>query len=79
MAKVDQLVKKNENAFEDTVYLRDDSAMFHTCCNCKSRHVFVFRVVETETGDKGIAVDIYNDELGTELRRFYERERKRKK
>lgn len=79
MSKLDKLIKKNEGAFYDTVYLPDRSAMFHTCCNCKSRHIFCFRITETETGEKFIELDIYGDELGTELRRFYQQKKKSKK
>ena len=78
-SKLDKLVKKNESQFCDTVYLANRSAMFHTCCKCKSRHVFFFKICETETGEKFIELDIYGDELGSELRRFYEREKNKKR
>lgn len=78
-SKLSKLIKKNENVFYDTVHLSNNSLMFHTCCNCKSRHVFHFNIIETETGEKGIDIDIWGDELGSELRRFYERKRRKKK
>lgn len=75
-SKLDKLIKKNESAFYDTIVLGDNSLMFHTCCHCKSRHAFHFKIIGIETDNPGIAIDIYSDPLGTELRRFYERKRK---
>ncbi len=76
-SKLKKLIAKNEGTFYDTIYLPGRSLMFHTCCNCKSRHVFLFKVHETETGENFIELDIYSDELGTELRKYYDRENKK--
>lgn len=75
--KLDKLIRANEAKVLEPIFLADNSLMFHTCCRCKARHAFAFRVHETETGEKFIEMNIYGDEVGSELRRAYERNKKR--
>ena len=60
-----------------TEHIAQDGFLIQSCCGCHLRHIWHFHIVRGETPDDDyIIVSITDDEQGTKLRKFYERENK---
>ncbi len=75
MAKTTEMVF---DTLDEPIFVDKKGIILHTCCHCKSRHVWV---IDTFLYKKRpiAEINIFPDENGTKLRRFYERKKGRKK
>jgi len=67
------------NEFDFPLYITTDSFMSQWCCKCGARHIWHFIVLRgKKPKDDEIYIDVFRDWKGEQLRRFYERHKKRK-
>ena len=62
------------NQVQNTEYVADDGWMFQWCCGCGLRHIWHFTIHDGDKrGGRFIEINGIDDRKGTELRKFYEK------
>ena len=76
-------MKLSKALFEETefpIYIGTGTTIFQSCCDCKLRHVWYFKVHRGKVPEEDfIELNCTRDSTGTKLREFYENKMKSKK
>ena len=65
------------NQLDETIFIGEKGIIFHSCCKCKARHVWIVQTHSDQKLGPFTEIDIFSDENGTKLRRFYESQKKK--
>ena len=67
--------KINFNEMPAETYVANNGWVSQWCCACKTRHILHFKIHkgDKETGGNYIEINWFQDNLGTSLRKFYEK------
>ena len=67
--------KINFNQMPDPTYVANYGFVSQWCCKCGNRHILHFKIHKGDksTGGEYIEVNWFQDNVGTKLRKFYEK------
>jgi len=63
------------NSMPNPTYVANCGFVSQWCCKCKNRHILHFKIHKGDksTGGEYIEVNWFQDNVGTKLRKFYEK------
>lgn len=74
-------MKININQMPNPSYVQDNGFISQWCCKCKNRHVMYLKICKGNKKTNGdfIEVNWFQDDVGTKLRKFYEKTKGKEK
>ena len=62
---------------DEPLHIRTNGVLMTYCCDCNLRHIYNFKIHREKNSDKDyVEIWCYRDQTSTELRRFYEKQRR---
>jgi len=72
---MEKKIKFNKLIQEEPIYIANHGWFSQWCCHCGARHIWHFKIHDGDKTTKGpfLEIDIFGDEQGTKLRKYYEK------
>jgi len=69
------------NQMPNPSYVNSGGFVSQWCCKCGNRHIMYFQIHKggKETGGQFVEINWFQDDVGTKLRKFYEKKKRGKK